>query len=217
MDVKLCSRLWWHLIAWLYKGYSRQSFVMFSVGLSCFWVRMKLYTYVVCSLYVFQFWRSWPVLLGYTCLTSVCTVFHRGGNSRSVIFGYKNPQLSLYLDLDDHVRVLCSAQVACRNYCEPSYCGYCLRLLYMGQFCGPMVPVTDSVPGSVHTQNKGSLTAPSKQRQYPYQPEYHRVTNLSPIQHKTKIATVRRFTRIPTYDLCATQYRHVIIQFQLQR
>ena len=139
MDVKLCSRLWWHLIAWLYKGYSRQSFVMFSVGLSCFWVRMKLYTYVVCSLYVFQFWRSWPVLLGYTCLTSVCTVFHRGGNSRSVIFGYINPQLSLYLDLDDHVPVLCSAQVACRNYCEPSYCGYCLRLLYMGQFCGRMV------------------------------------------------------------------------------
>ena len=41
----------------------------------------------------------------------MCTVFRQVGNSRSVIFGYKNSQLSLYLDLDDHVPVLCSAQV----------------------------------------------------------------------------------------------------------
>ena len=33
MDVSLYGRLWIHLIAWLYNGYSRQSFVMFSVGL----------------------------------------------------------------------------------------------------------------------------------------------------------------------------------------
>jgi len=30
------GRLWIHLIARLYKGYSRQLFLMFSVGLSCF-------------------------------------------------------------------------------------------------------------------------------------------------------------------------------------
>ena len=36
---------------------------------------MKLYTYVLCSLYVFQFWRNWRrVLLGYNCLTGVRTV-----------------------------------------------------------------------------------------------------------------------------------------------
>jgi len=89
---------------------------------------------VVCSLYVFQFWRSWrPALLGYTCLISVCTVFYRGGNSLFVIFGYKNSQVSLSLESDDHVPVLCSAQIVCRNSCEPSYCGYCRRLLYTGQ------------------------------------------------------------------------------------
>jgi len=38
---------------------------------------------------------------------------------------------------------------------------------------------------------------------------------LSRIQQTATITTVRRFTRIPTYDLCATQYRHVNIQSQL--
>jgi len=45
----------------------------------------------------------------------------------------------MQLGLDDHVPVLCSAQIICRNSCEPSYCGYCRRLLYTGQFCGPMI------------------------------------------------------------------------------
>jgi hypothetical protein len=36
MDITLFGRLWIHLIAWLCKGYLRQSFVMFSLGLSCF-------------------------------------------------------------------------------------------------------------------------------------------------------------------------------------
>jgi len=74
----------------------------FQWGLVVSWVCMILYTYVVCSLYVFQFWRSWPVLLGYTCLTSVCTVFHQGGNSCFIIFGCKNSQFSLYSQTSVH-------------------------------------------------------------------------------------------------------------------
>jgi hypothetical protein len=59
MDVSLCGRLWMHLIARLYKVYWGQSFVMFSVGgLAVSWVRMELHTYVLCSLFVFQFWPS---------------------------------------------------------------------------------------------------------------------------------------------------------------
>ena len=34
MDISLCGRLWINLIVWLCNGNSRQSFVMFSVGLS---------------------------------------------------------------------------------------------------------------------------------------------------------------------------------------
>jgi len=50
-----------------------------------------------------------------------------------------------------------------------------------------------SKTGSVHTQNKGSLTVPTKQRQYPYQPEYHRATKTVPYttngdnKHSTKV------------------------------
>ena len=48
-----------------------------------------------------------------------------------------------------------------------------------------------------------------------YQLVYHRATKLSRTQQTETINSVRRFTWITTYDLCATQYRHVVIQIQL--
>jgi len=76
--------------------------------------RVSNCTLMLCAVCVYC---SFEILLGYTSLTSACTIFHRGGNSRFVIFRYKNSEL----DLDDNVPVLCSAQVVCSNSCESSY------------------------------------------------------------------------------------------------